>query len=447
MTGSVPVNHGEGRAAPWWLVAAALVPVAALLMDALRPLVFQRAALGELALARGLASPPTPGVDIAVIVATLGGIVAIFAFRRRPAALERVALLGWSVGLTLLGFEFAARSLVRPYVYAPNQTRAFNPDPAVMPGTARPARFTTNREGIRAAPWDGGAYKILCVGGSTTICTYLDDEAAWPAVLGKRLSEVAGGRRYWVGNVGKAGLDSYHHVELIERLPEAAAVDCIVVLLGVNDLHHALTYSPEVLRTVVASQVFDSGGPLNPTVPLFKQFLSYRTALALVHRLRSTIQLGEEDPLGMVYAERRRRRHAARKDLPIPPLEPPLAVLRDNLARIADVCARRGIRLVLVTQPTLWQDPMPPELEATTWVRPHGLSGRTYRSEDLARAMDSFNQVILEFARSRGLDVVDLASRVPKDTDYFYDHEHFTIRGSELVAEQVAEHLASTGGP
>ena len=416
-------------------------------MDALRPLLFQRAALRELALARGIASPPTPGVDIAVIVATLLGIVAILALRRRPAALERVALLGWSVGLTVLGFEFAARWLTRPYVYAPGQVRTFDPDPVVMPGTARPARFTTSREGLRAAPWDGGAYKILCVGGSTTICTYLDDEAAWPAVLGKRLTERGGGRRYWVGNAGKSGLDSFHHVELIERLPEATAVDCIVVLLGVNDLHHALTYSMDVLRTVAPSQVFDSGGPLNPTVPLFKQFLSYRTGLALFHRWRSSADVGEEDLKGTIYAERRQRRHAAPKDLPIPPLEPRLAALRDNLARMADICSRRGVRLVLVTQPTLWQDPMPPELEATTWLRPDGLTGRTYRSEDLVGAMQSFNQVTLDFARSRGLDVVDLAPRIPKEAEYFYDHEHFTIRGSQLVADEVAGHFASKGDP
>jgi hypothetical protein len=84
---------------------------------------------------------------------------------------------------------------------------------------------------------------------------------------------------------------------------------------------------------------------------------------------------------------------------------------------------------------------MPPALEALTWVRPIPGTKRTLSSPDLAKGMAAFNQAILDFCRQEGMECIDLASQVPRDSQHFFDDEHFTEAGSEQVARVVADYL------
>jgi hypothetical protein len=43
--------------------------------------------------------------------------------------------------------------------------------------------------------------------------------------------------------------------------------------------------------------------------------------------------------------------------------------------------------------------------------------------------------------RERGLECVDLAAKLPRDTSVFYDDCHFNESGARRVAEVLAEHL------
>src|SRR5437867_3747247 len=95
--------------------------------------------------------------------------------------------------VVLLGFGFA--EALQWWLWpAPHPLRR-RPGPAmftlqtdgiILPGIVGQTHFTTESHGLRypreiAVPKPSGTYRIFCVGGSTTECTYLDDEAAWPA--------------------------------------------------------------------------------------------------------------------------------------------------------------------------------------------------------------------------------------------------------------------------
>lgn len=99
-----------------------------------------------------------------------------------------------------------------------------------------PGGLTIDSEGIRGAPLPERqkAYRILCVGGSTTECLYLDDRETWPALLQDRLTAV--GRAVWVGNVGISGYATTEHLAFLERFEPLADMDCVVVMAGFNDL-------------------------------------------------------------------------------------------------------------------------------------------------------------------------------------------------------------------
>ena len=75
--------------------------------------------------------------------------------------------------------------------------------------------FVINRDGMRRNPLpDTGFYKILTIGGSTTECLYLDETEAWPRIL----QQLLGGEQVWVGNIGKSGLNTKHHIIQVEHL-------------------------------------------------------------------------------------------------------------------------------------------------------------------------------------------------------------------------------------
>jgi lysophospholipase L1-like esterase len=436
-------GRATGRALAAALLAAALPAV--LILDVLRPAVREPELIRLLAAEGGAEEAPPLFYTSDVLL--LGGCLAliaglaVLAWRGRDQTLLKLALLGWSLGLTLVGFEAALRWLGRPMVYRPGLRMTLHPDPQVLPGTSSPMRFSTNRVGMRAREWDPAARRVLCVGGSTTICFYLDDDKAWPQRLMALLNEGGASPPAWVGNVGKSGLDTYHHLELLRRLPEAAQVDLVIVLAGVNDLAHSVRVPHHSRRRLAASSVFDAGGTLNPTQPYFKQAFSYR-ALRGLARVAGRSSIDEEDERGRSYAQRRERRRRAAKDYPLPPLDADLRLYQENLAAIAALARASGSRVLFLTQPTIWQDPMPPELEALTWFRTLGGTGRTLSSPDLARGMALFNQAMLDFCREQpAAECLDLAPLIPKDAVHFYDDEHFTEAGSERVARAVADYL------
>jgi hypothetical protein len=437
-----PIDRRRGRVLPAALAAAALPLL--LLADVLRPALVSADMIRQIEAAEqeeiALLSRLDEGLVLLAVLALLG--IAWAARAGAGEVLGRIALAGWGVTLALGGFQLAGSLLVPPRLFRPGLRLTLHPDPQVFRGTSPVVHFSTSRLGLRGtAEWDDHAYRVLCVGGSTTVCMYLDDEATWPEVTMTMLNARHDGRRYWVGNAGKSGLDTLHHLALLRRFPEASHVQAVVVLCGVNDFNHSLRFPEETRRRLAPSQVFDSGGPPSPLAPMLKQTLLYRTAHGLLHPEKGH---GVEDERGEVYNVRRAERRRLAKDYPLPDLTPYLETYEGNLAEIAEWCRSRGIRCVFMTQPTTWQDPMPAELEALSYSNEMGGSGKTLSAADLARGVAAFNERLVAFCRSRGIPCVDLAAALPKDATIHYDQEHFTVHGAREVAALLAQALAGS---
>jgi hypothetical protein len=105
------------------------------------------------------------------------------------------------------------------------------------------------------------------------------------------------------------------------------------------------------------------------------------------------------------------------------------------------------VRCLFLTQPAVWGDNLPPEVEAHLWfggtVTPDGRSGFVSSSE-MAAAMDRYNRVLRTVARESGAEVFDLASAVPRDPRFFHDDCHFTEAGARAVADAGAGYLATS---
>ncbi len=136
-------------------------------------------------------------------------------------ALKRAGLFLASLLFFLAVAEGAIRLLLPNdyYVWPPNFHRTFRPDPDVVHGATVPSQLTINAFGMRGdPPGPQYQYRVLAIGGSTTICGYLDDRKAWPYLVQERSNAALGPDTVWVGNVGRPGHTTHQHLLQVEKL-------------------------------------------------------------------------------------------------------------------------------------------------------------------------------------------------------------------------------------
>ncbi|MFO0966412.1 MAG: SGNH/GDSL hydrolase family protein [Gemmataceae bacterium] len=384
------------------------------------------------------------GVDF-LLIGLAAGFLLLLALA--PAARRR-----WSVCLVVLClttalFELAV-TLAAPagfpwHVWPPHLSREMTPVDLV--GVGPKARFTTNSMGIRGPELsEQDRLRILCVGGSTTECIYLDDDKTWAKLLGDRL---ASSGPVWVGNAGRSGLMACDHRLYLEHAPEAEQADIWIVLLGFNDLHLQLQGAYEWSkahsweRTFVYRRPGLSGAWRRP----------FHRNLFLVQGLDNACHLIERRCLGLgngafqdAHADwtrqKRKERAAATITDDLPDLAPFVAEYRRQIQQLIELSRSRGKRLVLLTQPTLYAEPMPPELDALT-LGGRLKDGRFLSNRGRCQAMALYNEALRAEAAAHGVLCVDLARLLPASTDMFYDDCHFNEGGARAVADQLAARL------
>ena len=345
----------------------------------------------------------------------------------------------------------------RHYVWPPDATLEFKPDLGVLPGASPLSRYRTNAWGVRGRPVeDDGAYRILMIGGSAVECVYLDQPKSFPALIEQKFNTRPGGRRVWVGNAAKSGLNSQDHVqELRNLLIDLPRIDAVVVMTGVNDVSATLRDDPaEAARPVpeatLLARIYYAYPERSAHAPFFKRTglwqLARRIGLA-EEKLFPPPQLLADWTGRAIRTWREHRRSASRIRETPPDLAPALAAHRRDMSEMIAIARARGSRIVLVTQPALWRADLPPDLARRLWLGGVGPfmeeTGHEYYSPGaLAKALDAFNSVLLDEARARGAETFDLAVALSGDGSVFFDDCHVTESGSARVADLLAGYLS-----
>ncbi|MEZ4302293.1 MAG: SGNH/GDSL hydrolase family protein [Polyangiaceae bacterium] len=392
-----------------------------------------------------------------------------------PSVLRKVgsklALLLTSVVLVLALCELALRVAAPERktfnVWPPRMTHTFHANADVMPGHLPTSKFTVDSLGLRGPePGPDTDLRILAIGGSTTECLYVDDASAWPLRLSRLLGATADGRPVWSASAGMSGMNSGDHVTHARYLvPELPRIDIVVSLVGVNDLTLALG-TPEAYKPVPRDSTDKESLPL--LARAFRQipgrfdriedydsafyhrlalYQLYRRFLVARSREAATTQLVNNDGGTLMDIWRAHRRNATAHLDTLPDLAPLLEVYKANLRTFVDLLKERSIRVILLTQPTLWRDDLSEEEQKVLWMG--GKGGDFMRQEGfpyytpgaLAKGMQAFNSAVLEVCKERNIECFDLASRIPKDRSFFYDDCHFADRGSEQLADLIADQL------
>jgi lysophospholipase L1-like esterase len=326
-------------------------------------------------------------------------------------------------------------------------------DPRYQPGVEGPALYQVNSMGARAREWSddrSSEYRVLAMGGSTTECLMNDQERAWPAVLERELG-TREGRSVWVGNIGRSGLSSRHHLLQAERLLATYDPDMVVLLVGVNDLAGRLRGGArdDDADLAMAFQVTpgETSGVRWKNDPWFKRTRVWGALRALKYNwLNRALEQDREGKATESWREMRRR---GRRTSELPDLESALEEYRGNLTRIVELVRRRGAEPILMTQPTLWRTDLTEAEERLLWMGGVGdfrtEPGAVYYTADaLAQGMDLYNRALLQVCRELSARCFDAASILPKTTAMFFDDCHFTDEGNLFLGRAVASFLRSS---
>jgi lysophospholipase L1-like esterase len=395
-----------------------------------------------------LSFPLVTGVSIEITDYVFLGLAAAFlavaGLRRDLGRKLAVATVAALLVLFLIEAGLGVWSLTRPrrspwYVWPPHYSRLHQPD---LPGVAPEGRFTTNSLGIRGPEFrDTDTYRILCIGGSTTECLYLDDAKTWPADLLRVLREEDPG--VWVGNVGRSGMTAPQHVLLLRELPEARQVDCWVVLCGINDL--AQQWNGEYVGTTAKAFAYTfkyrRPGPTDRVLrPLQRNLYTYVLANAFCMRVRTALRhshttVYQDAKAGWVRKEQQRRQSGAKLAMDVKPQW--IEEYETRLMAMVALARQQGKRLIFMTQPMTWTAAMDEKADRLT-LGGRLADGRYIDNASRLRGMERYNEAMRQVAARAGIELVDLAAQLPRTTETFYDDCHFNENGARLVGAALA---------
>jgi len=369
-----------------------------------------------------------------------------------------VILFSFSTVVSLLLVE-AGLQIMMPseyYIWPPHMKAVFKPDPSIMPGISGDSRFEINSDGIRGDELTSAhTYRILALGGSTTECLYLDQSEAWPSLLQAMLNERATAHNVWVGNGGMSGTTTRHHLTALRYIPfDAMKIDAIVLLVGANDFLKRLSqdalYDPmwnqrPDAEDILLRETFLEGRHLRSDLPFFRLTAIWQ----LLKKARNMLineTLGKDEAGEMYLKWEAHRRNAVDIRYELPDLTTALAEYESNVVNIIETAQRKSLRVIFMTQPTIWRPDMPRELVMLLWTGGIGNyqnePGKPYYSiEALEKGMHLFNHTLLKICRERAVECLDLASILEKTNNVFYDDLHFNESGSLQISRILAQYL------
>ena len=377
---------------------------------------------------------------------------------RRPAILRRLAFIACGLAAGLVLSEIAARLVLRQppgyFLLPPNSRDKMRIPSSMLVDMPPMARHSINAQGVRGDPLGSEQeYRILAIGGSTTACGALDAQQTWPARLQTILNDRSPRRHIWVGNLGKDGLSTRHHLVTMSRfLPQHPKVDTVLFLVGVNDLLGRLAADKQFQPLSVAqiendSNVLARAFAIMPreadSKPWFRKLGLWRLAARLRRELHSLTAPPPEQAVAKARAERQNARILRAK---LPDLGPALREYGQNLETLIARARERGLRVIFITQPALWKPEGTTPEETQTLM--FGLVGPQrskatdfYAAAALAEGMARYNEVLRRVCRENNIECIDLAAKLKPDLSVFYDDFHFNISGAGQVAQVVADHL------
>lgn len=319
------------------------------------------------------------------------------------------------------------------YTHTPNTSNQFEENPSKIGGISGFYEIAFDALGSRSvSDYSTATHKIVAFGGSTTICSALTQEKTWTAFLDKKL-----GNEYWVGNFGRSGNSSNHHVFQLQHMldkPELKDTKLILMLVGVNDCRGYMI-SQEKYLNMSDLDVKKSAFEHIPDSEV--SFIRSLTLVKLLKKAKQRILYYTQARKPLDYLETFESDVAPMTELP--DLTAGLNHYEQNLEKMIAETQKRGISIIFITQPTIWQKNISDSLKTLLAARSHINKMPLYTGEALEKLMSRFNERLITVCRKHNIPVIDL--QLPKNQTIFYDDMHFNESGAEVVADKIYSFL------
>lgn len=334
------------------------------------------------------------------------------------------------------------------YVWIPNFSVKLNINEPSMPGVVGTSEFNINTDGVRGAEYNASAdHQLLMIGGSTTECFFLDDEEAWPYLVERQLNK--GDKSYWIGNLGRSGLNTEHHIlTLKEGINRFEGLDGIVFLVGINDLIKDLNRGvASADKRSFEDQTFMLRTVKEDSLPFWKRL----EIVKLFDQAKSPTDTVPEalvqDRQGLIYDKWRDNR-ANRKSWVdvVPDLSTERKAFEKRVNQLINICEFKGIQPYFILQPTMYDDRLEEKYERLLWMGGIGnFQGDEqcdyYTSRVMKELMSTYNGIISDVCKKRKVPCLDAPSQLSKDTTVFYDDCHFNEQGARSLAKLVTKFI------
>lgn len=329
--------------------------------------------------------------------------------------LSKFLLLLLSTALAVVGFEAAARVLVRLGVvdywrpmktvwiqgtddWRLNHITADNlrePDPELFwrPVARSPYNPQRFKGPVMAVPKPWEVFRILCYGDSNTDGP---KQGSWPEVLQEVLNQhpAPSGRRYEVVNAGVAGYSSHQGLLRFQQEVKTYQPDLVIVSFGWNDVAQAVGHADH----------------------------EFQPSWLQVHLLRVLFK----SRLYLVLLENIPLRSSSAIDHTLPEMaRVPVTQYLANMDRFVNLARQHGASIIFLTRPH--REPAVILSELPSW------RGK----------VPSYNTALRGWAGERRLPLLDVEALFDNlGAAYFYDECHLTKDGHRTLAEALASVLS-----
>jgi lysophospholipase L1-like esterase len=292
------------------------------------------------------------------------------------------------------------------------------------PGLDKNIIHNKNSLGMRGPELGGSeSLKIICMGGSTTECFYLNDGKDWPNLLGDKIKKDFSSS--WLNNAGMDGQSSFGNLQMLKQYIVKLKPNYIVLMCGLNDMgldapsyfdenksvfkkiYNFLEIPSTILNIVRAGKAKESG-------------LNHR----FIMDINKTETLKMDDSAVYKCLENEQKY---------------LSAYKARLNEFAKICNENNIKLIFVAQSILFSDEK--DLFSNTYlgdIKTGKINGKTR-----AYILKMYNKVTFDFAESMQIPYINLAARLPKDSRFFYDGYHFTNDGAEITSGIIYDEIIS----
>lgn len=284
-------------------------------------------------------------------------------------------------------------------------------------------------------PKPDGEYRIVCLGGSTTYTSFVQDyRLSYPALLQNGLRQ-AGHENVRVINAGLPGWTSYESLINFELRVLDLEPDMIIVYHAVNDLIMRLVWPPSQYRGDNSGAKGPAPG-LDRSIPPLERSTALRMAMIGMGLAESATVL--DATFIKTAASFFGHRYMMEQHWRIYPSEffiqtPP----RRILARNTPTYFRRNIEhIVLIARHRNIQP-----LLATFAYAERDADGDSLSTPLMRRGMDEMNEVLREIGREHDVPVFDFAALFPRDPNLFIGSVHMNRKGAQLKAEFFGKYL------